>query len=109
MQNYRDATEITQILSQVTQTKVVADVQPVAQFIIDLGQDPKTIDPYFFSAAETYEQIEDGRMSYIGDVKDDIQILLHRKGLSLTQWAQNHKSELLKQLDQDKESMNWGG
>ena len=104
-----DANEITKILSHVTQKKVVPDVQPAEEFIKDLGVDPKTVDPYFYSVAETCQQIEDGRMDYIGDVKDDIQILLNRKGLSLTKWAQNHKSELLKQLGQDKESMNWGG
>lgn len=105
-----DANEVTKILSQITQKKMVPDVQPAEQFIKDLGADPKTIDPYFFSVAEACQQIEDGRMSYIGDVKDDIQILLNRKGLSLSQWAEKHKSELMKLVsDQGKENMQWGG
>ncbi len=105
-----DANEITKILSQITQKKVVPDVQSAEQFINDLGVDPKTVDPYFFSVAESCQQIEDGRMNYIGDVKDDIQILLNRKGLSLSQWAEKHKLEIMKLAgDQGKENMKWGG
>lgn len=105
-----DVKEMTEILSEITQKKVVPDPQPSAQFIKDFGVDPKTLDPYFFSVAKSCQQIEDGRMSYIGDVKDDIQILLNRKGLSLRQWAEMHKSELLKLVsNQDNENMKWGG
>jgi NAD(P)H dehydrogenase (quinone) len=104
-----DIYQVAEILSEVLGTKVIADPRSPDSFIKDLGADPKTIDPYLFGVADTCNQIEDGRMSYIGNVRDDVQVLLHRKGLSLREWARIHKAELLKLVNATEEqNLSWG-
>ncbi|VVC74777.1 NAD(P)H azoreductase [Aquicella siphonis] len=104
-----DIYQVADVISEVIGTKVIASPRSANLFIPDMGGDPKTIDPYFFSVAETCEQIEDGRMSYIGDVKDDISLLLNRKGLSLRVWAEKHKEELIRLIHETTSTnMKWG-
>lgn len=104
-----DVYEIANILSDIVGTKVIASPRSADLFIPDMGGDPKTIDPYFFSVAESCRQIEDGRMSYIGNVKDDVQTLLNRPGLSLRQWAMMHKEALVNLVNEKKDkNMQWG-
>jgi NAD(P)H dehydrogenase (quinone) len=44
---------------------------------------------------ELFEQVEDGRMAYIGSVIDDTTTLLNREPLLLRDWAKLHANELL--------------
>ena len=44
---------------------------------------------------ELFEQVEDGRMAYIGSVIDDTKNILGREPLSLLDWAKLHANELL--------------
>jgi NAD(P)H dehydrogenase (quinone) len=44
---------------------------------------------------ELFEQVEDGRMAYIGRVIDDTKQLLGREPLLLRDWAKLHANELL--------------
>ena len=53
------------------------------------------IDPYFYGVADSFTQIVDGRMAYIGDVRDDLPLLIGRKGIALEEWAALHKKELI--------------
>lgn len=87
--------EVAQVFSQVTGKPFVADARAPEEFIKDMGQDRATIDPYFFGVEECCKQIVDGRMAYIGDVRDDLPQLLGRKGLTVKQWAELHKAELV--------------
>jgi NAD(P)H dehydrogenase (quinone) len=101
--------QVAQILSQVTQLQISPKPRSANLFIEDMGIDPRILDPYFFSVAQACEQIEDGRMSYIGDVTDDIQKLLQRKGTALQDWAKQHKAELIALANQKgAEKMQWG-
>jgi NAD(P)H dehydrogenase (quinone) len=104
-----DIYQIAEILSEILGTKIITNLRPSDAFVEDLGMDPKTIDPYFFSVGETCIQIEDGRMSYIGEVKDDVQILLGRKGLSLRQWVEMHKEKFIGIVNaKESGNLNWG-
>jgi|SRR5579885_133314 uncharacterized protein YbjT (DUF2867 family) len=104
-----DVYKLADVLSEVTGTRVTAVPRPPGFFIPDMGSDPKTIDPYFFSVAESCQQIEDGRMSYIGNVRDDVPVLLNRNGLTVRKWADIHKAELIKlATGQSGKDMNWG-
>jgi hypothetical protein len=42
-----------------------------------------------------FEQVEDGRMAYVGSVVDDTKKLLGREPLLLRDWAKLHANELL--------------
>lgn len=100
--------EIIQTLNRITGKQVVADLQPPEQFLKD--QPETNIDPYAYSVAESFAQIEDGRMAYIGEVRDDIKILLNRQGLSFEQWASKHKSELINCSKRSEQGqIDWGG
>ncbi len=44
---------------------------------------------------ELFEQVEDGRMAYVGSVIDDTKKLLGREPLLLRDWAKLHANELL--------------
>ena len=57
--------------------------------------DEKNADPYFVGVKEFCQQVVDGRMSYIGTVRDDMNLLFNRPGMTLREWAQLHKSELI--------------
>lgn len=87
--------EVTQLLTEVTGKSFIADPQPAEQFLKDQGADIKTLDPYFYSVAESFKQIENGQMPYLSIVKDDMQILVGRKGTTVRQWIEMHKAELL--------------
>jgi uncharacterized protein YbjT (DUF2867 family) len=86
--------EIAQVLSDVTSLKFFADPQPPEQFLKDFGADKKYIDPYFIGVEQCFKQLVDGRMAYISDVRDDLPLLIGRKGMLLKEWAQLHKNEL---------------
>ena len=88
--------EVAEVLSEVVGQKFLADIQPPEQFLKDFGADKPCIDPYFKGVAECFKQVVDGRMDYISDVRDDLPQLIGRKGMSLKEWAQLHKDELVK-------------
>jgi NAD(P)H dehydrogenase (quinone) len=87
----RDAVEI---FNDVTGEKVVVDIQPASQFLKDFIPEGAQVDAYFRAVADFYTQFEDGRMNYIGTVRDDMKALFGRAGLSVRQWAELHKVEL---------------
>ncbi|NSL18323.1 NmrA family NAD(P)-binding protein [Tatlockia micdadei] len=101
--------ELIKILSNTTGKHITADLQPPDQFLTDQSTDLASLDPYAYSVAESFAQIEDGRMAFIGNVKDDMQILCNRKGLSFEQWAKQHKTKLIQCLDfVGNGNINWG-
>lgn len=87
--------EVAQRFTEATGQKFSADARAPEQFIIDMGVDRKTIDPYFFGVEESFKQVVDGRMGYISEVRDDLPQLIGRKGMTVKDWAALHKEELL--------------
>ncbi|HEY9777810.1 MAG TPA: NmrA family NAD(P)-binding protein [Planktothrix sp.] len=90
--------DIAKIFSEVTGAHFGADARSPEQFLPDIsaGADPKTLDPYFLGVADGCKQMVDGRMDYICTVRDDMQTLFGKKGITLAEWAALHKEELLK-------------
>ena len=87
--------EVAHIFSEVTGKVFHADALPPEQFLKDFNATGNSIDPYFLGVAEFFKQMVDGRMTYIGDVRDDLPTLIGRKGTTLKEWAKLHKKELL--------------
>ena len=87
--------EIADVISDVTGRAFKADVQSSAQFIADMDTDRRTLDPYFLAVEQFYEQLNDGRLSYFGDVRDDLPLLVGRPGTSIREWVTLHRDELL--------------
>ena len=48
---------------------------------------------------ELFDQVEDGRMAYVGSVADDTKKLLGRELLLLRDWAKLHANELLEAVN----------
>jgi len=44
---------------------------------------------------EFFRYVEDGRMAYVGTVRDDTKKILGRETLLLREWAEVHANELL--------------
>ena len=87
--------EVAQIFSQVTGKTIKGGAKGPEEFIKDMGVDRKSVDPYFLGAEDFFVQVVDGRMPYIADVRDDLPLLVGRKGMTVKQWAELHKKELL--------------
>lgn len=87
--------EVAKVFSEVTGKVFRADALAPEQFLRDFSATGNSIDPYFIGVAESFKQIVDGRMAYIGDVRDDLPALIGRKGMTLKDWAKLHKDELL--------------
>jgi NAD(P)H dehydrogenase (quinone) len=87
--------EIADVISDVTGRRFKADVQSSGQFITDMGVDRRTLDPYFLAVEQFYEQLNDGRLSYFGDVRDDLPLLVGRPGTSIRDWVTRHRDDLL--------------
>jgi uncharacterized protein YbjT (DUF2867 family) len=57
-------------------------------------------DWYARSSFELLTQFADGRMGYMGTVKDDVPYLLGRPAIGVHAWAEIHKAQLLALVDQ---------
>jgi NAD(P)H dehydrogenase (quinone) len=99
--------QMAQVLTEVTGINFIPDLKPYEQFLVDIGVDAKTSDPYFASVEESFRQMEDGRMSYIGEVIDDVPLLLDRPGISFRQWVERHKQDLSEKGTQSN-TQSWG-
>lgn len=87
--------EVAQAFSEATGKKFTAEAKSPEDFIKDMGVDRNTIDPYFIGVEQFFIQCVDGRMDYVAEVRDDLPMLIGRKGLSVKKWAELHKEELL--------------
>lgn len=87
--------EIALVLSSVTGKKFVDDAQPPEQFLKDLSADKTCIDPFFIGLEQLFQQVVDGRMAYMSEVRDDLPQLMGRKGMTLREWAELHQGELV--------------
>ena len=83
-------------LTAATGRKFTAVVRNAGGFTNHAVQPDSAFEPaYAKGGFELFEQVEDGRMAYVGSVVDDTKQLLGREPLLLRDWAQLHASELL--------------
>lgn len=76
--------------------KFTAEVRNAESFLKELAQPGSTFEPaYAKGGNELFRQVEDGRMAYIGSVRDDTKKLLGREPILLRDWAELHADELL--------------
>ncbi len=87
--------EIAEVISDVTGRHFAPDVQSSAQFIEDMGGDRRVLDAYFLGVEQFYVQLNDGRLAFFGDVRDDVPLLLGRAGTSIREWVTRHRDDLL--------------
>jgi NAD(P)H dehydrogenase (quinone) len=87
--------EIAEVISDVTGRRFTPDAQSSAQFIEDLGGDRRVLDAYFLGVEQWYVQLNDGRMDFFGEIRDDLPLLIGRPGTSIREWVTHHRDDLL--------------
>src|SRR5260370_1006912 len=88
--------QVAETLTAATGRKFTAAVRKAEGFQNDGAQPGSAFEPaYAKGAFELFGQVEDGRMAYIGSVRDDTKKLLCREPLLLRDWARLHANELL--------------
>src|SRR5438309_5466320 len=88
--------QVAESLTAVTGRKFTAAVHHAEGFENDAAQPGSAFEPaYAKGGLELFRQVEDGRMAYVGSVKDDTKKILGREPLLLSEWAKLHASELL--------------
>ena len=90
------AHQVAETLTAATGRKFTAAVRHAEGFQNDATQPGSAFEPaYAKGGLELFRQVEDGRMAYVGSVKDDTKEILGREPLLLKEWAQLHADELL--------------
>jgi len=88
--------QVAETLTAATGRKFTAAVRKAEGFQNDAVQPGSAFEPaYAKGGFELFEQVEDGRMAYVGSVIDDTKKLLGRDPLLLRDWAKLHANELL--------------
>jgi len=88
--------QVAETLTAATGRKFTAAVQNAGGFTNHAVQSGSAFEPaYAKGGFELFEQVEDGRMAYVGSVIDDTKKLLGREPLLLRDWAKLHANELL--------------
>ena len=94
------ANQVAETLAEVTGRTFTAIVRKPEAFESDAEQPDSIFEPaYAKGGLEFFRYVEDGRMAYVGSVKDDTKKILGREPLSLRQWAKLHAYELLQIVD----------
>ena len=88
--------QVAETLTVATGRKFTSAVRGDRSFQIDAAQPGSVFEPaYAKGGLEFFRYVEDGRMAYVGNVKDDTERILGREPLSLRQWAKLHANEIL--------------
>ena len=88
--------QVAETLTAATGRKFTAAVQNAGGFTNHAVQPGSAFEPaYAKGGFELFEQVEDGRLAYVGSVIDDTKKLLGRGPLLLREWATLHANELL--------------
>jgi NAD(P)H dehydrogenase (quinone) len=88
--------QVAETLTAATGRKFTAAVQKADGFQNHAVQPDSAFETaYAKGGFELFEQVEDGRMAYVGSVRDDTKTLLGREPLLLRDWAKLHADELV--------------
>ncbi len=90
------ANQVAETLAEATGRKFTAAVRTAEAFQSEAEQPGSIFEPaYAKGGLEFFRYVEDGRMAYVGSVKDDTEKILGREPLLLRKWAKLHANELL--------------
>lgn len=98
--------EVAAILSEVTGRSIGYNPQGPEEFKALISSLGDQVEPWYAEGGIDFmRQVSDGRMGYIGTIRDDIPYVLGRPGLTLREWASAHKDEFIKLSSTDAPSM----
>ena len=88
--------QVAESLTAATGRKFTAAVLDAETFLNETTQPGSMFEPaYSKGGFEFFRYVEDGRMAYVGTVRDDTKKILGREPLLLREWAKVHANELL--------------
>ncbi len=91
--------EAAKILSEVLGTPILCDLKQPEDLQALFNSGNVEVEPkYAESGVEVMRQVIDGRMSYLGSVRDDVPCVTGRSATSFREWAFQNRSKLLHDL-----------
>lgn len=88
--------EVAAILSEVLGQEIRARLKQPDDLRAMLTSEEIKVEPnYAEGAVEFMRQVVDGRMGYIGSVRDDVPLVTGRPSMTLRQWATQNRERLL--------------
>jgi NAD(P)H dehydrogenase (quinone) len=88
--------QVAESLTAATGRKFTAAVLNAETFLNETTQPGSMFEPAYSKGGwEFFRYVEDGRMAYVGTVRDDTETILGREPLLLREWAKLHSDKLL--------------
>src|ERR1700746_2523605 len=88
--------QVAESLTAATGRKFTVAVLDADTFLKETAQPGSMFEPaYSMGGFEFFRYVEDGRMAYVGTVRDDTKTILGREPLLLREWAKLHANEIL--------------
>jgi len=92
--------EAASVLTDVLGREVRCDLKQPDDLKAMLASGTMPVEPnYAEGAVEFMRQVMDGRMGYIGTVRDDVPFVTGRASTTFRQWAEENRAVLLKAMD----------
>jgi uncharacterized protein YbjT (DUF2867 family) len=87
--------EVATTFSEVLNQEIRCDVRGPEDFKASIADGNTTVEPWYADAGvEFTRQVIDGRMGYIGTVRDDVEFVTGRPSISLREWATENRDRL---------------
>jgi NAD(P)H dehydrogenase (quinone) len=94
-----DGSEVVSILSETTGLDITFSPQGAEEFQALVSAPGSTAEPWYAEGGTDFmRQVADGRMGYIGTVRDDVPYVLGRPAVTFREWATEHKEDFIKIL-----------
>ena len=94
-----DGQEAASILSEVTGRSITFSPKNADHFEALVSSPDSGAEPWYAEGGTDFmRQVADGRMGYIGTIRDDVPYVLGRPALTFTEWAVEHKEEFVEIL-----------
>lgn len=88
--------EAAAVLTETLGVEITCDVRPASELEEFFNSGAVDVEPkYAASGVEVMRQIQDGRMAYLGTVRDDVPHITGRAALTLKEWALKNRTALL--------------
>lgn len=91
-----DGTQVAAILSEVTNRTIRCDPKGPEDFKAFINSPGVEVEQWYAEGGLDFmRQVSDGRMGYIGTIRDDLPFVLGRPSLTFREWASSHKDEFI--------------
>lgn len=91
-----DGTQVAAILSEVTNRTIRCNLKGPEDFKAFINSPTVEVEQWYAEGGLDFmRQVSDGRMGYIGTIRDDVPFVLGRPSLTFREWASAHKDEFI--------------